>query len=137
MNEKEVGQEPESGVIFEMNIYVKENGKIGFEVKANEDENLPDPIKMIGLLETIKMDIHAESTGGNNNGGLSEDDLVEVTLEDADFELPAGDQLKAMGKSVGDKVMMPKPIAFAREAMIADMKEGGNVSTLKVVGKEG
>ena len=131
MSEKETS---EDGVLFEMKIYVKESGKIGFEVSAENDDNLPDPIKMVGLLETVKMDVHGAASGREE--GLSADDLVEVTLEDADFELPAGEQLKAMGKNVGDKVMMPKPIAFAREAMLADLKEGKSASTLKVVGEE-
>jgi len=105
--------------LFEMTIYVKESGKIGFEVKADEDENLPDPIKMVGLLETVKMDIH-ESASNSNKGEVG--DLVEVELTEDDFSLPTGGELKKMGLGVGDTVSLPRQIAEARSQMFEKTK---------------
>jgi len=105
--------------LFEMTIYVKESGKIGFEVKADEDENLPDPIKMVGLLETVKMDIH-ESASNSNKGEVG--DLVEVELTEDDFSLPTGGELKKMGLGVGDTVSLPRQIAEARSQMFGKTK---------------
>jgi len=114
--------------LFQVTIKVLKEGQITFEVKADEDENLPDPIKMVGLLEMVKSDV----INGNNHGNVSSqkedmnDMFTEVTLEEEDFELPQSEELVKMGKKVGDIVLMPKPIAFAREAVINELKAKKN-----------
>lgn len=116
--------------LFKMTIVVKEDGTVGFSLDAEKDENLPDPIKLIGLLEVVKADV-MQSTSTTQAGAQKEEDFVEVTLEEEDFELPQADQLRAMEKKVGDKVMLPKPIAFAREAIIGEMKAEKNAGKSK------
>lgn len=116
-NSEEKGQETPQNV-FEIIIGLTKEGQASIQIKGGGENNeQPNPYTLIGLLEHAKADLL---------GGLgerqAEGPLETIVLEEADFNLPGGDQLKSQGKKIGDQVQVPQVIAHARAEMLASMK---------------
>lgn len=105
MKEKEIKVERRIKVKLEIVQY--DDGQMTIQASG---ENEVSTQEAVGILEIAKFDIIAKMGAGNN-----EPELVEVTINEADLLLDSTGFLKKQGLGVGDKMMMPKAIAEARE----------------------